>query len=315
MITIGIDLGGMSAKAACLAAGALTEKARVVTSKEKTPEETAKDLAALAREAAARGGIAFDEIDAVGVGSPGVIDGGVVVQWSNFGWKDVKLAALLSEILKKPTFVLNDANAAALGEAKYGAGVKYDDCALVTIGTGVGSGIVLGGKLFTGYRGAGTELGHTVIRAGGLPCPCGRRGCFEQYASATALIRRTRESMEQDRASRLWEIAKTTNDVDGTTAFRAASMGDAAARETLDGYLEDLAEGIADLVNLMRPQAVILGGGISAEGEALLDPLRKKVNEKLYIPAERVPFQIVAATLGNDAGIYGAAHYASECVK
>lgn len=305
---VGIDLGGMSAKAAVLnAQGKLIGKTRVQTSAKNSPEETAFALSQLARRAADEADVPWEEVDAIGIGSPGVIDSanGVVVQWSNFGWKNVPLADFVEKYSGKKTFVLNDANSAALGEAKFGAGKRFEDCALVTIGTGVGLGVIIGGKLFEGFRGAGTEFGHMVVRQDGELCTCGRRGCFECYASATALIRLTREEMQRNRESLLWKHAISLEGVDGRTVFDTAREGDEGAKRVLSDYFAVLGEGIANLVNLFRPQAVLIGGGISAEGENLLKPLREYIYPRLYV-LDYAPLELLCATLGNDAGLYGA---------
>ena len=195
---VGIDLGGISAKAGVVdEEGNLLCTVRRETSAENPPERTAEHLAALAEEAIKKSGIGRERVIAIGVGSPGVIDSarGEVVVWSNFHWKNVPLSALVFRDSGLPVWLVNDANAAALGEAKYGSGKNCSDSVTVTLGTGVGGGIVLGGKLFEGFRSAGGELGHMVLRRGGVRCTCGRRGCFECYASATALKRMTREAI------------------------------------------------------------------------------------------------------------------------
>ncbi len=309
---IGIDLGGMSAKAACLHTNSLTERVRVETSASDGPQETADALAALSISAAKAAGIAYGDVEAIGIGSPGVIDSanGTVVQWSNFGWKGVSLGPLVAERTGKRVFITNDANAAALGEAKYGAGAKYEDSILLTLGTGVGGGIILGGKLFEGSKSAGAEIGHMVISHGGELCTCGRRGCFERYASATGLIRMTEEGMRAHPESLLHKYKKEDGRAGGKTAFLAAREGDKTAAEVVAQYIAYLGEGIANLVNLLRPQAVLLGGGIANEGEALLAPLREYVRPRLYVSDTYAPLDIVCATLGNDAGLYGAAEYA-----
>lgn len=313
-MVIGIDLGGMSAKAALLSGAKLEGKSRVVTSADVPAEKTAFALAELAVHTAEKAGKSMGDVQAIGIGAPGVIDSadGVIVSWTNFGWKHVPLGALVEKYTGKKTFVLNDANAAALGEAKFGAGKEYSDSVLVTLGTGVGSGIMIGGKLFEGFRSAGAELGHTVIRVGGEQCSCGRRGCFERYASASALIRLTQEGMRLDRGSAMWRFAHTPEEVDGRTVFLAMKEGDPAAQRVFDDYIEGLGEGILNIVNTFRPQAIILGGGISAEGETLLEPLRRYVFPRLYVSVDYAPLSIVCASLGNDAGLYGAAQYAFD---
>lgn len=311
-MVIGVDLGGMSAKAALLCGNEIMGKSRVETSAELSANETALSLVRLCMQTAEKAGKSFEEIQAIGIGSPGVIDSatGTVVSWSNFGWKDVPLAALVQKYSGKRTFVTNDANAAALGEAKFGAGKKYEDSILITIGTGIGGGIYLGGKLYEGYRSAGAEIGHMILRKDGELCSCGRRGCFERYASARALVRYTQEKMRACPDSAMWKIAKTPEEADGRTAFSA--LPDRAAEQAIAEFVSALGEGIADLVNLLRPQAIILGGGVSAEGETLLAPLREYVYPRLLVSETYAPLDIVCAALGNDAGLYGAAQFACD---
>lgn len=311
---IGIDLGGMSAKAALLAGEKLEGKSRVETSAANTAEQTALALAHLAMETAEKAGKSMEDVQAIGIGSPGVVDSanGNIVLWSNFHWKDVPLGALVEKYTGKKTFVTNDANAAALGEARFGAAKQFSDCILITLGTGIGGGIIIGGKLFEGYRGAGTEVGHMVIRQGGELCTCGRKGCFERYASAGALIRLTQAEMANDRSSAMWKYAPAVEKADGRTVFLALKEGDAAAKKVFDTYIAALGEGVANLVSVFRPQAVIFGGGISAEGETLLAPLRAYVYPRLYVSEKIVPLELRCAQLGNDAGLYGAAAFAFD---
>lgn len=309
---IGIDLGGMSAKGALLVGDQLKGKSRVETSASDTAEQTALAIASLVLQTAEKANKQLDDIQAIGIGAPGVVDSehGIIVSWTNFGWKNVQLAALVEKFTGKKTFLLNDANAAALGEAEYGAGKRFSDSVLLTLGTGIGSGIILGGKLFEGFRSAGAEIGHVVIHRDGELCSCGRKGCFERYASASALIRFTRESMRDEPNSALWKYAPTAERVDGRTVFLALKEGDPVAQRVLDRYVAELGEGIVNVANALRPQAVILGGGISAEGDTLLLPLRNYVYPRLYVSTEYAPFEICCAALGNDAGLYGAAAYA-----
>ena len=309
---IGIDLGGMSAKGALLVGDQLKGKSRVETSASDTAEQTALAIASLVLQTAEKVNKQLDDIQAIGIGAPGVVDSehGIIVSWTNFGWKNVQLAALVEKFTGKKTFLLNDANAAALGEAEYGAGKRFSDSVLLTLGTGIGSGIILGGKLFEGFRSAGAEIGHVVIHRDGELCSCGRKGCFERYASASALIRFTRESMRDEPNSALWKYAPTAERVDGRTVFLALKEGDPVAQRVLDRYVAELGEGIVNVANALRPQAVILGGGISAEGDTLLLPLRNYVYPRLYVSTEYAPFEICCAALGNDAGLYGAAAYA-----
>lgn len=254
-------------------------------------------------------------ISGIGIGAPGVVDGerGIVLTSGNLGWENKPLAKDLSAKLGIPAVLTNDANAAAFGEYACGAGSEYKSVVLITIGTGVGSGIVLNGKLYEGNEGAGAELGHEVIRFGGEKCACGRRGCFEAYASATALIRQTRRAMEKDGQSALWQLCGgDINKVNGKTAFDGKRAGDKAAACVVNTYIKYLAEGIANIANTFRPEAVLLGGGISAEREYLTVPLQKQVNRLMLGHGKYAPVHILTASLGNDAGLVGAAMLAKQ---
>lgn len=312
---IGIDLGGMSAKAGLMdEEGNVLCMARCETSADDSAEVTAGRLAGLAQQLIEERALCCSDIVAIGIGSPGVVnsESGSVIIWSNFHWANVPLARLVSERAGLPVFVTNDANAAALGEAKYGSGKGYGDSVMITLGTGVGGGIVFGGKLFEGYRSAGGELGHTVIHRKGRLCTCGRRGCFECYASATALKRETRIAMEKHPESLMWKVTPKLEDVNGKTPFEAARAGDRYAEKIVKEYVENLGEGIANIVNLLRPQVIILGGGVSNEGEYLISRVKKYVVKNIYASTAYAALDIVRASLGNDAGLYGACAYAME---
>ena len=316
---IGIDLGGMGAKGAVFSYdGEMLFCDKVKTCKDDGFEGTMQLLGQFAKDLAKGANVDYQDVVAIGLGSPGVVDSrrGIVLRWSNFDWDNVPLAERLSALTGKPVRIANDANAAALGEAKFGSTAQYQSSILITIGTGVGSGIVFDGKLIEGFRSAGAELGHVTIREGGLPCACGRRGCYEKYASTTALIRQTRHAMVEDLNSLLWEEAggKIEN-VNGRTAFAAARRGDKTAQAVIDQFVGYLSEGIADFVNILRPEAIVLGGGIVGEGEALFEPLRKAVDARTYIAMDIVPLKIVGAKLGNLAGAYGAYALAKQGVE
>lgn len=307
---VGIDLGGMSAKGGLFTEeGELIYTDRVKTCSNDGFEKTMTSLAELYRKMLTEKGVDEKDVLAIGVGAPGVVDSrkGIVLRWTNFGWNDVPFSERLSELTGKKVIVANDANVAALGEAKFGATAQYQSSILLTIGTGVGGGIVFDGKLIEGYRSAGAELGHITIREGGLPCACGRKGCYERYASATALVQQTRHAMVENLDSSMWElVGGKIENVDGRTAFNAAKEGDRTAKEVVRQFVSYLSEGIADFVNILRPEAIVLGGGVANEGEALFEPLRKAVDERTYIAMDIVPLKIVGAKLGSQAGIYGA---------
>jgi len=305
----GIDLGGTFIKCGIVdETGKLLVKDKTPTKKERPYEAVAKDMANFALKLATQAGV---KLSAAGIGSPGSIDSknGVVVYNNNLKWDDVPLSDEVRAVLGVPVYVLNDANAAALGEQFCGAGNEYRDVIFVTLGTGVGGGIVIDGKLFEGNKSAGAEIGHAVIRMGGEKCTCGRKGCFEAYASATALIRQTKRAMEKHPESALWGICDFDK-VDGKTAFDGMRADDKTAAQVVKAYIGYLAEGIANLCNEFRPEAILLGGGVCAEGDTLLEPLKKLVGKMIYGKEGYAPVELLTASLGNDAGMFGAARYA-----
>jgi ROK family protein len=309
----GIDLGGTFVKCGIVdEEGNILCKDKIPTGKDRPYPAIAADMADLVLRLADRVGVSRAELKAIGIGAPGTIDSqnGVIVYSNNISWKNVPLCRELREALSLPVYITNDANAAALGENFCGAGKKYSSMILVTLGTGVGGGIVIDGKLFEGNRSAGAEIGHEVIRVGGAKCTCGRRGCFEAYASATALISQTKRMMERHPDSALWSVAGTLENVDGKTAFDAMRAGDKHAKRVVSEYIRYLAEGITNLANVFRPEAVLLGGGVCAEGDALLKPLKRRVKRLLFGGSDYAPVEICVAGLKNDAGICGAARLA-----
>lgn len=249
----------------------------------------------------------FSSLSGVGVCCPGLVDAqsGTVIFAGNLNLNNYPLGELLNKKFGVPVKVCNDANAAALGEAKFGAGKNYSDSVLITLGTGVGGGIVIGGKLFEGNKSAGVEIGHMVIERGGHKCTCGRRGCFEVYCSARALTEKTREKMEEDTSSQMWKTY-TYDSADARTAFEYMDT-DATAKKVVNWYLERLACGIINLANIFRPQVIMLGGGVSAQGSRLTVPLQKIVNGELFGGTHYAPVEIKCASLGNRAGAIGAA--------
>ncbi len=310
---IGIDLGGTFIKYGLVSeVGEIIEKGKISTPAGCGYTETVEAIATATNGLANQNGV---PICGLGIGAPGVVDGerGTVRSSGNLGWENKPLAKDLSERLGIPVTLANDANAAAYGEYACGAGKQYNSIVLLTLGTGVGSGIVLNGKLYEGNEGAGAELGHEVIRMGGEKCACGRRGCFEAYASATALIRQTKRVMEKDKQSMLWQLCGgDINKVNGKTAFDGAQSGDRTAKRVVSNYLRYLSEGLANIANTFRPEAILIGGGISAQGESLVKPLQKRVDKLMLGHGAYAPVKIKAASLGNDAGLVGAAMLAKE---
>ena len=303
---LGIDIGGMTVKGILTdGSGKIYAEGSVPTDSDKGAEIMCENIARLVAELTE--GVNKEEIAGAGVGCPGLIDsaGGTIIFAGNLNLKNYPLA---KEIEKRCGFnvkLTNDANAAALGEARFGAGSKYRNSVLITLGTGVGGGIVLDGKLFEGGKSAGTEIGHTVIVENGLKCTCGRRGCFERYASARALMEQTREAMEGNRNSEMWK-GYDLSTVSGKTPFAYYDM-DLTAKLVVDKYVKHLACGILNMINVFRPEVVMLGGGVSEQGETLTKPLQKIIDAEIFGGTEYAPVKIVKANLGSKAGAYGAA--------
>lgn len=308
MYYIGIDLGGTN-----IHAGLVNEKGEMLSQAETpTPrgaEAVADAIAEAGRNAALQAGIALSEVRSLGLASAGSIDPeeGMVLHAWNLGLDHVPLARMVSERLDLPTVLENDANAAALGEFVAGAGRDYRSLVAVTLGTGVGCGAVLDGKLFTGFNYAGMEGGHMVIHRGGRPCTCGRKGCWEAYASATGLILSAREAMPAHPDSALWKLAPTLEEVTGKAVFDALDAGDELAQQVVNQYLGDLACGIVNLINLFQPEVLCIGGGISRQGEKLLKPLRDVLDQEEFTRDSPRRTRLCAAKLGGEAGIIGAA--------
>ncbi len=248
-------------------------------------------------------------LSGIGIGCPGTVDSkrGVILYSNNLGWKDVPLARDIQALTGVPVAVTNDANAAALGEYAYGAGKNYQDMILITLGTGVGSGIVIDGKLFEGNKGAGAELGHSVIKMNGERCTCGRKGCLEAYASASALVRQAKACMQKDKATLLWQLCGgDIEKVDGKILFDAVRVEDKGAKRVFKKYVEYLACGLTNIANEFRPEVIVLGGGISAVGEVLTLPLQRKLLRNIFGGQKNAPVKILTAALENDAGVFGA---------
>lgn len=302
---IGIDLGGTNIAAGLVDGnGNIIARAGAPTMSSRSPEEIARDMARLADGLAKE---APDEVKGIGIGCPGTIDfkKGEVIYSNNIAMENFPLAEKLGEYTDIPIKIDNDANCAALGEyTASGSGDK--SFLLITLGTGVGSGLVINGELYRGFNGAAAEAGHITLVSGGEMCTCGKQGCWEAYASVTALIRDTKRAMEKHPQSLMHEEARREGKVSGKTAFRAAKAGDAAALEVTKNYIRYVADGIVSCENLLQPDTIAIGGGISREGEYLLDPVREYVKKTGFNKYGKKT-KITAARLFNDAGIVGAA--------
>ncbi len=312
MYYLGIDLGGMSIKAGlCDENGNILVQESCPTVRDEDGDRITKDMASLCLRVLERGGVHPEELAYAGIASPGTNDSerGVIVYACTLPFLQYPIAEKLSAWTGiRTVYIDNDANAAAKGEATFGAAKGYRDSVFLTIGTGVGGGIIVDGKILSGFNFAGAELGHTVIIHGGRTCTCGRKGCLECYASATALIEQTREKMEARRDSMMWKLCSgKLENVDGKTAFDGMRSGDLAAKEVVDTYIGYLACGVTNFINVFQPEVLSIGGGISNEGEYLLKPLRKIVEEEQYSRNSEKKTLIKIAELGNRAGMIGAA--------
>ena len=312
MYRIGIDLGGTN-----IVAGGVDENCKSIgkgkrkTNMPRPAEAIADDMAEAVKLAVADAGISFDDIEFLGIGSPGAIDpiNGVVTYANNLNFFDLHICEMMKERLGKDFFVENDANAAAYGEYIAGAGKGTKNFVAVTLGTGVGGGIIIDGKIYSGSNYAGGELGHTVISMTGEKCTCGRYGCWEAYASATALINQTSQAMRRYPESIMWKLCDNNIEkVNGRTAFDAMRNGDPIGRMVVERYCEYVAVGISNIINIFQPDIVCIGGGISHEGDTLIDPIKAFVAGENYARSVTQKAVIKTAALGNDAGIIGAAY-------
>lgn len=310
MYYIGIDIGGTGIKA-----GVVSEKGEIIV---KNAIETnvaggfeiiVKEIAELVNGVIKEAGITLDEVESVGIGCPGSIDDrtGVVIYSNNLKFENVPLSDELKKYIDKPIYINNDANCAALGEFFALNDETVEDFVAITLGTGVGGGVIINKKLYTGFNGVGAELGHSVIVVDGNPCSCGRKGCWEAYASATALIKATAEAGEKNPDSLVAKMIEEAGKVSGRTAWEAMRMGDKTGKEVVDSYVKYVSEGIINIVNIFQPSVIAIGGGISKEGDNLLIPVNEYIKDKCYAAGLVAPVKIVTAQLGNDAGIIGAA--------
>ncbi|MFA7031951.1 MAG: ROK family protein [Bacilli bacterium] len=311
MISIGVDIGGTSIKGASInEQGQIMARFSLPIMIQETGDKTIERLGRKVLSFLSENNIQNHEILGLGVGCPGAINSkkGVVDYSNNLKWSDVPLQEILETMTSLKVKVTNDANAAALGEAIFGAGEKFSSIILLTLGTGVGGGIIINGHVYEGNQGKGAELGHTVIEIDGRGCTCGRRGCLEAYASATALICDTQEAMKKHPDSLMWKLVNgDISKVDGKTPFDAKIKGDIYADEVINHYIKYLGEGILNFCNIFRPEAIILAGGIAQQGKELLDPLIDYCEKRNYGFKRTPKVKITTAQLGYDAGVYGAA--------
>ncbi len=310
---MGIDLGGMSAKLGLVnEKNEIVEKLVIPTRLDVPAEEMVRDMAEAAKTLAAKRGLKVEDLEGIGIGCPGTIDqkNGSILYSNNFSWEDVHILSVMKESLGDvPMDIANDADAAALGEVCAGAAQGAKHAILLTLGTGVGGGVILDGKIFCGGVAGGCELGHMAITENGELCTCGRRGCLEAYASASALLRMARKAAAEHPESVMNQMCGgDLEKMNGKIPFDAAAAGDAAGHQVVEEYEDHLAFGIANLINIFRPEKVILGGGVAAQKENLTGPLQKKTERMCYGGRYGQIAPIVTSCLGNDAGIIGAAN-------
>lgn len=311
MYYLGIDLGGTN-----IAAGVVNENYEIIgrgkmkTNAGRSDDLILDDMAEAARMAVKDAGLELKDIASVGVGSPGSVNPytGVIATSNNLGFSNLPMGKMLKERLGFNCYLENDASAAAYGEFIAGAGVGTKNFVAITLGTGVGGGIIIDGKLFSGANLAGGELGHTVIVMDGAQCTCGRKGCWEAYASATGLIHLTQAAMQSNKNSVMWELADgKLENVNGRTAFDAMRKNDEAGRAVVELYIRYVACGLINTINTFQPEIICIGGGISKEGDNLLIPIQKIVESERFSKNVENQTQVKIAKLGNDAGIIGAA--------
>ena len=311
MYYLGIDLGGPN-----IAAGVVNENYEIIgrgkmkTNAGRSDDLILDDMAEAARMAVKDAGLELKDIASVGVGSPGSVNPytGVIATSNNLGFSNLPMGKMLKERLGFNCYLENDASAAAYGEFIAGAGVGTKNFVAITLGTGVGGGIIIDGKLFSGANLAGGELGHTVIVMDGAQCTCGRKGCWEAYASATGLIHLTQAAMQSNKNSIMWELAEgKLENVNGRTAFDAMRKNDEAGRAVVELYIRYVACGLINTINTFQPEIICIGGGISKEGDNLLIPIQKIVEAERFSKNLENQTQVKIAKLGNDAGIIGAA--------
>ena len=305
---IGIDLGGTN-----IAAGIVREDGKIVvqssvpTLSQRPTDEIVKDMVFLSKQLIKDAELELNDIEAVGIGCPGTInfETGEVIYSNNIKMEHYMLAKEFQKYLNLPVKIDNDANCAAMGEYIV-SGNNVPIFMFITLGTGVGSGLILNEMVFRGFNGAASEAGHITLVSGGEPCTCGKRGCWETYASVTALIRQTKVAMEKNPESLMHEIAKAEGKISGRTSFDAAKQGDKAAQAVVKQYAQYVADGIVSVENVLQPDIISVGGGISREGEYLLQPVCEYAAANgfnKFMPKTK----IVTAQSFNDAGIIGAA--------
>ena len=308
---LGLDVGGTN-----MVAGVVDENHQIIakesipTQAGRTIEEITADMAEVSKKAVLKAGLQMEDISSWGIGMPSYVNPktNLLVHANCFGWKNVPIYDYLKKHISLPTYIANDANCATYGEVLAGSASQYTDAIMLTLGTGVGGGIIMGKKIYSGADNMGAELGHTKLVYNGERCTCGQKGCLEAYCSSTALIRIMKEALQENKDTLIWKLCgEDENKVNGEILFEAAKQGDSLAKQIVDDYISKLAAGISTFITIFRPQVIILGGGIAHAGDLLLKPLNEKLHTCTFAAEEIGIPQVIRAELGNDAGIIGAA--------
>lgn len=308
---VGVDLGGTSVKFGVVNENLeIIKKHSIPTLATRDFEVIVKDIALGTIDVLKQAGLTLDDVDYIGMGVPSSVNphNNRIIYANNLDWVDVDIISEFNKTIDKKVYIANDADCAAYGEVLAGAAQNTDNAIMLTLGTGVGGGMIIDGKIYLGGNGYGCEFGHAVLIMGGEQCTCGRKGCVEAYASVTALIRDSIRAIEKNKDSLMASMVDgDLSKIEGRTSFDAAKQGDKAAIEVVNQYIEYLAESIASIINQLRPKTVILGGGVSNQKDKLLQPLITRLHDLVY-GVENIGLpEVVIAKLGNDAGIIGAA--------
>ena len=310
MVYIGIDVGGTGVQVGVVDKhGHILAKDSFPTGVGRPYQEMIRDMADCTRSAVAKAGLSVEDIQSIGVGIPGLADAktGNVIFCTNLGWRDIPLRDEFQRHLDKPVYIDNDATVAGLAESVAGVSTGTDSSVFITLGTGVGGGIVIHGKVWSGFHGVGSEIGHMILELDGEPCTCGNRGCLERYCSATAIIRMARELVAIHPDSMILSLAQGDPEkISAKIVFDAAREEDPIGKKVFRRYVSYLSQAIASIMQFLDPEIIVLGGGVSKAGAFLLDAVRQEVPK--YLLFKGMPYaRIELARLGADAGIIGAA--------
>ena len=307
---LGVDIGGTNFVVGLVDDNfKLIDKVDCPANAQRPDTELVADIIMLCKKIMEKHNLTDKDVESIGIGVPGCHDPekGVVLYCANINFKNTPVSDLIRKEIDVPVFLGNDADCAALGEAYAGATKGVDDSIMITIGTGIGGGIIINKKIYNGFNHIGGELGHIVIVADGEKCGCGRKGCWEAYSSATALIRMTKEKIAECESQGRYTVMSKAERISGRTACDAMRAGDEAAKEVYDKYVKYLAAGITNLVNIFQPEVISLGGGVSNEGQSLIDAISPIVHKEQYGSGFLQLVKLRIAELGNDAGMIGAA--------